>query len=356
MAAQYEVLQMDMKTGNVVTALHLTGLSFTETLNAPGTADIGIPLNAAEADPAKLTPGGTGLVVMRDGMPTWGGIFWAAQADLAANTLTLSASGYHSHYQHRVFASSVEWQSVEQATLLSTWFSLVNSANGINTDATGLAPTGHVRSRAWSRYELKHIGEAIEELADDIGGFNFRYVPYWIDQGKRFGNRFLISERSGVQTSHVLTHGRNCNVTQVTYDSTALCTIAFSLGADIGNGEKLVGIMQNTELASRIPSRAMVATYQDVKETQTLISKSAATLNAGLAPVAIPTLTLYPDMFSPLDFIPGDACSVEVDYGYVALLDDFVVTDRRTEVDANGQESISLALANKELFTNANPS
>ncbi|WP_371800888.1 hypothetical protein OHA38_20430 [Streptomyces sp. NBC_01732] len=355
-SAAYSVVQTDLKTGVVVTVLPVTGITFTHSLNAAGSASVGIPLFAPEADPNSLSPGVSGLVILRDGSPVWGGILWTASADIASGTLTLNASGYHSHYQGRNFVNGWTAKSLEQSNILKAWFSYFNADNGIGTDATGIAATGHLRTTEWTRYELKNAAEAVEELADNIGGFNFRYVPYWVTAGKKVGHRFAISSRTGTAPAHSLTHRANCNVTGVSYDSTALCTVAYATGADKGNGEKLVGIFENASLAARMPEKVMVGSYQDVKETLTLQDKAQATINAGAVPVAIPELTLYPDMFSPLDFVPGDYAAVDVDAGYVALYDEFVVTECATTIDANGTETIKLALASKELWSNANPS
>ncbi|MFF4495528.1 hypothetical protein [Streptomyces sp. NPDC001546] len=356
MGARYAVLQTNAKTGDVVTRLPVTGLSFTHTLNAAGTASVGIPLFAPEADPAVLSPGISGLVITRDGAPVWGGIIWTASADIAAGTLTLGASGYHSHYKGRVFVNGWTARTVPQGDLLKSWFTYFNADNGIGTVFNdGIKDPTVKRTAVWTRYELKNAGEAIEELADNINGFNFRYMPYWVSQGKKVGHTFITTTRAG-SSARTLTHRVNADVTRVGYDSTALCTVAYATGADKGNGEKLVGIFENTELAARMPERVTVGTYQDVKETQTLIGKAQATVNAGSAPAAIPELTLYPGQYGPLDFTPGDYVAVDVDAGYVAFLDEFAVTECATTVDVNGTESIRLALANKELFINANPS
>ncbi|WP_424213191.1 hypothetical protein ACN20G_14495 [Streptomyces sp. BI20] len=355
-SAAYAVVQTDLKTGNVVATLPVTSLAFTHALNGAGSASVGIPLFAPEADPNSLRPGASGLVVLRDNIPVWGGILWTLVGDIDAGTLALNATGYHSHYQGRYFVNGWTAKSKEQATILKDWFAYFNADNGIATDTSLVTSTGHIRTTVWTKYELKNAAEAIEELADNIGGFNFRYSPYWVTSGKKVGHRFLISSREGVATSHSLTHRANCNVTSVSYDSTALCTVAYATGADKGNGEKLVGVFTNPSLEATMPERLMVGSYTDVKETQTLIDKAQATINAGAVPVAIPELTLYPGMFGPLDFTPGDVTAVDVNAGYVALFDEFVVTECATAVDANGTETIKLALASKELFSNANPS
>ncbi|MFF2406715.1 hypothetical protein [Streptomyces sp. NPDC058092] len=356
MNALYSVVQTNLKTGNVVATLPITSLAFAHTLNAPGSCAVGIPLFAPEADAESLIPGVSGLVVLRDGQPVWGGILWTLAGDIAAGTLTLNASGYHSHYQGRYFVNGWDAKSTEQATLLKNWVAYCNTNNGIGTDATGVTATGHKRTATWTRYELKNVAEAIDQLADNIGGFNFRYVPYWVTPGKKIGHRFVISSREGVATSHTLAHRANCNVTSVSYDSTALCTVAYATGADKGNGEKLVGIFKNASLAVTMPERVVVGSYTDVKETQTLIDKAQAHINAGAVPTAIPELTLYPGEFGPLDFTPGDITAVDIDAGYIALYDEFVVTECATTVDVNGTETIKLALASKELFQNGNPS
>ncbi|GGU49077.1 hypothetical protein [Streptomyces violascens] len=356
MTAHYTVVQTDVRTGNVVATLPVTAIQFTHALNAAGTATVGIPLFAPEADPESLSPGVSGLAILRDGEPVWAGILWALAADIDAGTLSLSASGFHSHYQGRYLDKGYTARSTEQASILTDWITYANTKNGIQTSTFDIKPTGNLRTCVWTRYELKNIAQAIEELADNIGGFTFRYRAFWVTKGKRIGHSLAIAKRGAATSSHVLTHRLNCNVTGVSYDSTALCTVAYATGADNGNGEKVVGVFENPSLAARMPERVMVGAYSDVKETRTLIDKAQATINAGAVPVAIPELTLYPGQFSPLDFVPGDVTAISVDAGYVALYDEFVVTECATTVDANGNESIKLALASKELWSNANPS
>ncbi|MFF2039373.1 hypothetical protein ACFVVX_03000 [Kitasatospora sp. NPDC058170] len=351
-AARYELLQTDLRTGEVVARLPATGISYTEVLNQAGAGTFGIPLSAPQADPSKLVAGGSGLVVVRDSEPVWGGILWSLAADLAAGTLSLGASGYHSHYKGRHFVDGFDGEEWDIADLLRAW---LNRLNAVNTDLSALTPTGRTRTRRWSKDELKNVADAITEMSDNIGGFNFRYESFWVDRGKVVGNRFKISDRSGSATMHYLTHRVDCDIRSVTYDSTPLATAAYAVGADNGAGEKLVGIATNSELVQRIPTKQMVATYSDVKETENLLLKAQATVNAGRAPVAIPTLNLYPGA-RPQDYLPGDVCTVTADSGYVSLSSEFILTERKTDVDTTGRETIGLALANRELFSNAIPS
>ncbi|MBJ6623632.1 hypothetical protein [Streptomyces sp. DHE17-7] len=198
----------------------------------------------------------------------------------------------------------------------------------------------------WTQYELKNVAEAISELAED-GGFNVRYETFWAS-ATHIGHRAVMT--AGSLFPFVLTHGENCNVTQVGYDAAAFATRVYAVGADNGNGTKLVGIADNA-LGASVPTKHVVQSFSDVKSTTTLIEKARAIAAAGSTPVAIPTLSLYPDVFSTADFMPGDSGAVSIDSGYVAVLDDFVVTERRTDIDVNGTEVTALSLANKELFT-----
>ncbi|WP_433858232.1 hypothetical protein [Streptomyces kronopolitis] len=341
---EYEVLQVEAKTGNVEMALPVTGISYGETLNAAGACSVGMPLDAA--DPSTLIPGRSALVVTRDDEPVWGGILWTASADLAAGTLALNASGWHSYYAGRVLHDGYN-RKTDQALLLSDWFALCNGDGGIDTDVSRLTTTGKIRSRTWTQYELKVVSEAINELAEEDGGFNFRYETFW-RSNTRVGNRALKTGKGGNPIPFALTHKANCDVTQVSYDAAAMATRVYAVGADNGNGTKLVGIADN---ALDMPTKHSVTTFSDVKSTEALLVKAYAIASAGRAPVAIPSLTLYPGEFNPLDFIPGDSGGVQVDSGYVAILDDFVITERKTDVDVNGTEVTSLSLANKELFT-----
>lgn len=350
-AARYEVVQTDARTGNVVAALPVASLSFQDTLNAEGSASVAIPLDCPEANPDVLFPGASGLVVLRDGEPEWGGLIWTLAADLDQGTLALNAAGYHSYYKGLTITDGYN-RRADQAHLIRDWIELRNDRNGIGTDTSRLTTTGKLRTRKWTKYEFKNIAEAIEELAEDSDGFNFRYEPYWIVRGKRVGHRFIKSLRGGSPLGVQLEHTVNCNVTQVSYDSAVIATHTYAIGADNGNGTKLLAFANNlaSGLDKRMPNKHAVTTFSDVKEQESLDAKARAMAAIGSAPIAIPALTLYPGLFAPSDFVPGNSGPVSVNDGYVRLLDDFVVTECKTDVDVNGTEVISLSLANKELF------
>lgn len=363
--ALYEVAQLVARTGEVLGTLPVTGISYGETLNAAGPATIGIPLSAA--DPDTLIPGVSGLAVLRDGSPVWGGMLWTAEADLEGGTLTLGASGWHSYYAACYLGGLVaasdggdgrltaKWSGYsgtkDQALLLRDWIERANDDGGIGTDTSRLNTTGRIRSRSWGFSEFKNTAEAVDELADEDGGFDFRYETYW-KSANRIGNRIIMAPHlsSGFPT---LTHRVDCNVGRVTYDGSRLASRAYAFGADLGTGVKPYSWAVN-DLAA--PTLTQVVTYSDLKATADLVPKANALAVAGRRPVAIPTLTLYPGVFGPSVFLPGAYGSVAADSGYVRLLDDFVLTERRVDVDTNGTETVSLSLANKDVFTSADPS
>ncbi|MFD7610996.1 hypothetical protein [Streptomyces sp. NPDC059828] len=333
--------------------LPVTGIEYVDTLNGAGTASVGMPLHAPEADPSTLLPGASGLAILRDDTPVWGGILWGATADLSAGTLALSASGYHSYYAHRYLDSTKGYsrKNADQSTLLKDWISYANANGGIGTDTSAIATRGRTATREWSFSEFKKISEAIEELADDLDGFNFRYEPYWVTTGTRIGNRFRVVKR-GAEAYPQLEHRVSCNVTGVTYDGTQLATQAYAFGADLGTWMKPFATSSNPALTT--PRMVTVATYSDLKASGQLIPKAAALATVGSQPIAVPTLTLYPQQFSPVQFQPGAVGTAIADSGYVALMEQYVITERRVGVDVNGTETVSLALASKEVFDNGN--
>jgi hypothetical protein len=360
---EFEVLQVDARTGDVVNTLPVTGIQYSETLNAAGTCNAGMPLDAA--DPDTLAPGRTALVVTRDGEPDWGGMLWTATADLAAGTLTLNASGWHSYYSACYLGG---WQprddggripgtwagykgNKDQALLLTDWIEWANDNGGIGTDTSRLTTTGKIRSREWGFAEFKNIGEAINELADEDGGFDFRYETFMRSK-TRVGNRILKTPRVSLDFP-TLTHGVDADVSQVAYDGSKLATRAWAFGADMGTGLKPYANVGNVLDA---PTLTQVVTYADLKSTADLIPKAAALAAVGRQVIAIPTLNLYPGVYDPAEFIPGASGFVTADSGYVRLLEEFVITERRVDIDVNGTETAALSLASKEVFVSGDSS
>jgi len=345
---EFEVLQIEAKTGNVIGALPVTGIGYTETLNAAGSCTVGVPLDAA--NPATLQPVLSGLVVTRDDVPMWGGLLWTASADLAAGVLTLNAAGWHSYYGARYLNAPTGYKGTkDQAQLLRDWYAYANTNGGIGTDTSGLVNTGRSRSRTWAFSESKNIGEAVDELADEDGGFDFRYECYWHSAARtRVRHRVLKSARlSG--TFPTLTHLTNADVTSVAYDGSRLATRAYAFGADLGTGIKPYTSFPNI-MPTAMPVVHQVVTYSDLRSVAETFPKAAALGSIGRQVIAIPTLTLYPGVYSPAAYMVGASGTVNVDSGYVQLLEEFVITERKVDVDTNGTEVVTLSLASKEVF------
>lgn len=363
---KYEVLQVEAKSGKVVASLPFTAVDYGDVLNGSGAATVGVPLNAA--DPATLVPGRSGIVVTADGEPQWGGILWAASADLAAGTLTLNASGWFSYYS---FCHIGQWAPVggaggrigqyrgynarkDQALLLRDWIEFANDNDGIDTDTSRLLlPTFKLRRRVWSFSEFKPVAEAINELADENGGFNFRFETVWRSRSRpwepptRAGNRIVLSPKLS-QTFPTLTHGVDAEVSQVSYDGSKLASEAWAFGSDTGTGVKAYQRVLNT--LPLTPRLQQVTTYSDLKTAAELTPKASAMAAVGRSVIAIPSMELYPGVYDRNLFRPGMYGVVKATSGYVRLTDDFVITERHIAVDVNGTESVALSLASKEVF------
>ncbi|MFJ3339989.1 hypothetical protein ACIPT3_02210 [Streptomyces diastaticus] len=348
----FEVLQVETVSGNVIASLPVTGIQYGETLNAAGSATVGVPLDAA--DPSTLGPARSSLVVLRDGEPEWGGPLWTATADLAAGSLTLNASGWHSYYAARYLDMPGGYEGkTDQALLLRAWIEHSNDNHGIGTDTSHLTTTGKIRSRKWGFAEFKNIAEAINELADEDGGFDFRYQTHWANSRKtRIGHRLLKDERVSLRFP-ALTHRVDADVTSVAYDGSRMGSTAVAFGADMGTGVKPYHVVANPRSG---PALTQVATYADLKSTADLVPKAAALGAMSRQPIAIPTLSLYPGVYASGSFLPGAWGSVNADAGYVQLLEDFVITERRHTVDTNGTETVALSLASKEVFISGDSS
>lgn len=349
---EFEVLQVEAKTGDVIATLPVSGIAYGETLNAAAGATFGMPLDAA--DPDTLECGRSALVVLRDGEPDWGGMLWTAAADLAAGTLTLNASGWHSYYSVRYLDMPGGYsRKTDQMFLVREFIDYANDTGGIGTDTSLLATTGRTRSRAWGFAEFKNMSEAIAELADEEGGFDFRYETFWADaQRTRIGHRIVPQQRLA-HTFPTLTHRKNADVAQVTYDASKLASRAVAFGADMGTGVKPYHITSN-DLPG--PAMTQVVTYADLKSTAELMPKASALGAVGRQPIAGPTLNLYPGVYEPDRFLVGAHGTVVADSGYVRLLEEFVIVERRNNVDVNGTETASLSLASKEVFVSGDPS
>jgi hypothetical protein len=337
--------------------LPVTEFTWSDTLNSPGSITGKIPLNPYPGYTSPLTSdtfaeGRTVLWVARDGVPVWTGILWGWDVDAGADTFTFTGEGWHS-YARKVPLNG-GFDATDQATIADYIISRVNNFTDAATDLiTASNPvTGVTRDQYWYWWDPPTCGAALEELASQDHGFDFRYRP--VDDGT--GVWSVVFEigypATGDATGLVFDLEANVASLRETSDGKSLATSMDAFGSGSGQEVLVTTSTSGALFDLGYPGLWSKVSYSDVKETAIL----QAHLTRDLARVSAPIRQLEMEVFSDTaptlgEYGVGDLVTVRADRGFLQLDDLYRITSRTVSVDPGGNETVQLSLSPAAMFT-----
>jgi hypothetical protein len=353
--SRYRVLFRDVLSGVIHGELPAERISYTNTLNAPGSATITIALDpgVAHVNRNTITTGAaTAVYVERGDRFVWSGLLWDAVPDFANGTLELQCEGWLSYYRLRHYHATSRFNQVDQAVIARTLLQhAANYGTGSNLGMIGYGTelTGVLRDRTFKQSERKAIGEAVEQLASVEDGFDFSFDTAW--DGADLLTTFSVHyPATGRYRDLTLEQDRNCDIPRATVGGKSVITHAYALGS--GDGPEMVWATSGTP-STIFPRLEAVESFSDIKEYGTLKTKADRRVKLGAAPIVLPSIDLYPDTYPGLDaFELGDALNVVGGYGLVPIRGVWRITEIAVSVAETGAESISLTAAPREVFEN----
>ncbi|MBM7770893.1 uncharacterized protein with GYD domain [Actinokineospora baliensis] len=348
----YRVLFRDVLSGIIHGELPAEKITFTNTLNAPGSASVVIALDTRSRHVNALTVvtgAATALYVERDKRVVWAGLLWDASADFAAGTLTLECEGWLSYFRLRGFHATRRFDQVDQADIareLLRHAGEYGDGSRLGMIAFGSEKTGVLRDRTYKQSEHSSIGGAVEQLAAVNGGFDFSFTTEW--RGDDLTTTFKIAYPAVGRTREItLAQGLNCDITSATISGKSVVTHAFATGAGDGPEQVWASSGSPSPIHPRLES---VDSYSDIKEYDTLKSKADRRVRLGRAPIVLPTISLYPDSIGLDEIELGDAVAVAGGSGLVPISGLWRVTELAVTVGESGSEDIQITAAPREVF------
>ncbi|MFF0144635.1 hypothetical protein ATK36_3184 [Amycolatopsis sulphurea] len=353
MTPTYRVLFRDVLSGIIHGELPVQKLSYTSTLNAPGSASITIPLNpgVAHVNPQTVEGGGaTAIYIERSSRIVWSGLLWDRQADFAAGTLDLQCEGWLSYFRLRHYHATTAFTQTDQADIaraLLQHAGQYGEGSRLGMIEPGDEKTGVKRDRTYKESEHKNIGEAVEQLAAVINGFDFSFDAAW--RGDDLPTTFRVHYPAvGRARSLMLEQGRNCSITGASIGGKSVVTHAFALGPGDGADQVWASAGSPSKVFPRLEA---IESFSDIKEYATLKAKAEERVRTGAAPVVLPAIVLYPDSAPGLDDVDlGDAVTVRGGYGLVAIDGMWRITEISVSVSESSAEQITLTAASRDVF------
>lgn len=296
----------DLRTDVKLAELPLVDVSYSETLNGAGEFSATLPMavrgaNSATTDAsvaALLTsssiPERTALYLYRDGAIRGGGIIWGRTRG-KGRPASIRGAGFWSFFRTQHLRTTQTFPAADQLVIARSLINVAQALTGSNIGVTvGTETSGVLRDRIYNSYELKQIGEAVEQLAAVDGGFDLAIdlLPGPIKQlTLSYPRRGRIAGTTGV----VFVDGKNLIDYEVVEDGTQSARVVTAIGAGDGLDMK-VSTQTRTDLIDvGYPATSITVPYKDVQIQATLDGHALAAVNARANTPTTWTVTVDPD-------------------------------------------------------------
>lgn len=358
--ADYRVLWSPISSYTTIQGeLPVTEFSWTETLNAPGMATGVMPLDPYPDNPAfqpltvdTFPEGATVIWIVRDDAPIWSGILWGWDLDVAADTLTWHAEGWHSLIRRAYLIADAAFPVTEQADLVSSLVEIyAGSILGYGIVTSDPFPTTVNRELILTSSDPRSIGQIVEDMARDSGGFDFRYRTY--DDAGAWRVSFDITwPAQGANTGLVFDIDSNIAAMNIHSDATNLAGTIYAFGSGQGSEAIVSSAVNNDLLLAAYPNLGLVNSYPDVTDTAVLAALNTRDALRAANPVRMIDLEVWPDTSPTVtDYQVGDNVQVTAQRGFLQMAgDNYRVVSRTVDVDPNGVEHVRLTLSPAVLF------
>ena len=218
---------------------------------------------------------------------------------------------------------------------------------GINTANIG---TSGVNTKVdFEADELPNTRQEIEELSQEIGGFDYYIDLSTSTLGADASRDFKCGARGSDKSNRIIVDHRNLSATTVLYQSVAVNDIATWVKV-IGTSKSTIrrGTRTNPDLLTKFGRAAAVHVIDKVQAQSTVDDASQRLINElsethievggekqNAAVFSVPDIT-------PEDVDPGDTVSVIWDVGFSIIEQERVIYRKYVSVDASGEERMTL--------------
>jgi hypothetical protein len=364
MATQYRYLFADLLTNEILAELPLTGVSFTQILNTPGSFSGRLMISDPTENQLDIRgatiPARTALYVDRDGVLVWGGIIWTRQYNSTTQTIDLTGREFDSYFERRRIPVSQAFNNVDQLTVAQN---LVTTAQSATNGNIGLVvpnnTSGVLVTRVFYSYELKDLLSAIKDLATASDGFDVNVdVEYDSTNTPRKYLRTQYPYRGKEYSASdptALVFEFPGNLVEYSYpeDGSTTANTVYGIGPGSNEGKSIATASIPAQWAAGWALLEDTATYNDIYDTTLLGTLTSAEVTAKQSPINTSKITL-PAYVDPVlgSYKTGDECLLRITdarfpndgsgYGFVATKRIVAIN---VEPGESGPERVTLTLA-----------
>lgn len=332
-AGEYKVVIADL-LGNPLEEVPALNVNFSYILNAPGSCSFSLHTREPKCTKAILYPGQRVIHVYRAGALVWGGYLWSAVPGM--DTVQFGGEGWWSRIRRRIVTDGMEWTDVDQfqiaRDLLNYTQSQPDGDLGIvpysDTDLSGVTVTDTIYS-----FDLKNIGEKIEQLSARQDGFDFDITP---DRKWR-----TFYPKKGGRINHVFELGKNISGISYQFDASNTATEVWSGGSGIiAHDSDSIERSRYGLLQDRVD-------FPDVSLQSTLDRHVIEQLRILKAARLQPEIAISTDDPRFGLYTVGDEARVRAEWGYIDLDDFFRIISIVVAISNEGREAITIFFDSK---------
>lgn len=344
---QYRYVVTDLRDNTIIGDLPLQRVSYTNELSREGTlsAEIQVNLDTMVYKLRETTvPGRTGLYVLRNGFPIWGGMIWKRRYSAPSRTLEIEAATFESYLYKRFQRSNRSWAATDQLQIARQI--TTNEAASILMTVDNKT-SGRVRERNMYAHEFKTVGEELEQLGNLIDGFDWNVEITRGDGLTLFRTlRFYYPYRGVSKENTTLSFEYPGSISSVSFseDAESGANRMWAIGAGEAE-EQITRVASDT--AGNWPQLHESRSYKSVSQYPTLQAHADSDLRRLRTPVEIAEVDVRADIEPYLGtYNPGDwARFVFKDEYFTPPVTMFMrIVGYTVRVDEEGLETISLVV------------
>lgn len=323
-----------------VDRLVVDSIQYTDELNRPGSALLGVPVRSL-SDPVKvrladLAAHPCEVRIYYDGELQWAGE--VQTISIQDQVAQLGCVGLLGYVYRMGVVSDLTYTGVDQFTiakaLVDQWQALDYGNYGLDT--SGISTSGVTRDHTYLRDDLNNVGQRLEELAAAVDGFDYHVDPATRDlvlsypaRGTDLTETVVLDERNIDSAQIAVSVGPDDLVTYISANGTTQATGGD--GAQLRTDRFL--ITRRTTYGLSWNS----ATFDNVDDQDTLEDHASAYLLARQNQLLQPGATLFSRPGTrPGDFHAGDVVAYSFDAGLGIQSGSFRVASVQVTVDNTG--------------------
>lgn len=290
---RYTYFLTNLHTNEIIAELPFLDVSYSTVLSSVGEFSGNVLINEETKtyDIRRATlPRETGLYVLRDRQPVWGGIIWKRRYNAASRRVDIVASTFESYLEKRIQKETLLFSGDDQLNIARWLLNTDNVASDILATVSE-ATSPRSRERQFYGWEYNTVMDEMTRLGDLIDGFDWNVLigrsPLSQEITRRF--EFFYPKRGvSAQDSQLLfEYPGSIRDFTVDEDAKSGANILYALGAGEGADRKVASAKVQDQLDAGVPPLEETRSYSSVVEDATLQAHADSDRDRLTAPVTV---------------------------------------------------------------------